>query len=107
MTAAMSDGMLKIIQNKVLGSFAQQTKHLNFSGKLQEKIKELQENGESAMCQEKNLMGWRRVPFADPIDISGKIDEYRSNKDFQQTISPRKKSKKDQSSLESSTQQEH
>ena len=67
MTATMSDGMVNIIQNKVLRTLSSLTKSYSFGGYLKELIKEYQEKDDIAILNDEYLKGWRRVPFDEPI----------------------------------------
>ena len=76
MTQTMSDGIVNIIEHKVIKTFSTMTKTYAFGGQLQNKIDEICSNDEklNSLTNDK-LMGWKQVDFDDPISIEYKANE--------------------------------
>lgn len=67
MTETMCDGMLNIIEHKIIKTFASMTKTHAFGGKLQTKINDYLQNGDSALLNPNTLLGWHKINFDDPL----------------------------------------
>ena len=69
MTQTMCDGMVNIIEHKVVRTMSQMTKQYVFGGNLRAKIEHYLSHDSAAFLTEEQLLGWRQVNYDDPIQI--------------------------------------
>jgi len=83
----MSDGMVSIIENKVLRLLSQQTNKINFTGQLELKIKEHLSNEDAAVLKKSDLKGWRQVKYGEEMVLGKGSNQMDRNS----SLSPPKK----------------